>query len=105
MNKVGAVSAAAFLLGAGTALAQENDGGLYLGAACGDFSVQIDRIDDIADVVAEDEDESAARYFVGSAGVGITLFERLNLSLEYEVIDVESFDDADAAWISAAWRL
>jgi len=37
-------------------------------------------------------------------GVGLTLVERLTLRLEYEVIDVESFDDADAVWLTAAWR-
>jgi opacity protein-like surface antigen len=37
-------------------------------------------------------------------GVGLTLVERLTLRLEYEIIDVESFDDADAVWLTAAWR-
>jgi opacity protein-like surface antigen len=37
-------------------------------------------------------------------GVGLTLVERLTLRLEYEVIDVETFDDADAVWLTAAWR-
>jgi hypothetical protein len=185
MSRIGTFAAAALALSAGTASAQENGEGLYLGAGFGDFSAQIDELDDVDDVVADlDEDESAARYFAGwrfnrflsvqgdyydlgdttsvlnalplssesegiatslvgtlpigpvelfaragiiwydlevahnfanviddssndpvySAGVGITLFERLNLSMEYEVIDIEAFDDSDAAWISAAWR-
>jgi hypothetical protein len=41
---------------------------------------------------------------VYSAGIGFTLFERLNLKAEYEVIDISEYDDANAAWISATWR-
>jgi hypothetical protein len=37
-------------------------------------------------------------------GVGLTLVERLTLRLEYEVVDLESLDDADAVWLTAAWR-
>jgi hypothetical protein len=38
------------------------------------------------------------------AGVGLTLVERLNLRLEYEIVDVEHLDDADAVWLTASWR-
>jgi hypothetical protein len=31
--------------------------------------------------------------------------ERLVLRLEYEIIDIETFDDAEAIWFSVAWRL
>jgi OOP family OmpA-OmpF porin len=48
-----------------------------------------------------DESDSDPVY---SVGVGLTLFKRLNLQLEYEVIDIDAFDDADAAWINASWR-
>ena len=37
-------------------------------------------------------------------GVGLTLVERLTLRLEYEVVDLETLDDADAVWLTAAWR-
>jgi hypothetical protein len=37
-------------------------------------------------------------------GVGLTLVERLSLRLEYEIVDVETLDDAEAVWFTAAWR-
>ena len=37
-------------------------------------------------------------------GVGLTLVERLSLRLEYEIVDVETLDDAEAVWLTAAWR-
>jgi opacity protein-like surface antigen len=42
---------------------------------------------------------------VYSVGAGIEVAERLVLRLEYEIIDIETFDDAEAIWLSAAWRL
>ncbi len=42
---------------------------------------------------------------VYSVGLGFELAERVVLRLEYEVIDIESFDDAEAIWFTAAWRL
>jgi len=41
---------------------------------------------------------------VYSAGIGFTAFERLNLKLEYERVEISEFDDAEAVWISGAWR-
>ena len=41
---------------------------------------------------------------VYSVGVGFEVAERLVLRLEYEVIDIETFDDAEAIWLTAAWR-
>jgi outer membrane immunogenic protein len=41
---------------------------------------------------------------VYGAGLGITLFEHLHARLEYEIIDVSEVDDANAAWLSGAWR-
>jgi OOP family OmpA-OmpF porin len=185
MSRICAVTAFILMLGMSTAFAQEDEGGLYVGMGFGDFSAEINELDDIDDVVADlDEDESATKFFVGwrfsrflavqadyydfgdatailnalpvssksdgiapsivgtlpigpvelfaragiiyyevevaldssnvidasgsdpvySAGLGLTLFERLNLSMEYELIDIDEFDDADAAWISGAWR-
>ena len=37
-------------------------------------------------------------------GVGMTFFERLNARLEYEKIDSDLIDDADALWLSGQWR-
>jgi hypothetical protein len=37
-------------------------------------------------------------------GVGATFFQHLNARLEYEKIDSDVVDDADALWLSAAWR-
>jgi OOP family OmpA-OmpF porin len=37
-------------------------------------------------------------------GVGLTLIERLSLRLEYEVVDIDALDEADAIWLTAAWR-
>jgi OOP family OmpA-OmpF porin len=42
---------------------------------------------------------------VYSVGAGFEVAERLILRLEYEIIDIESFDDADAVWFTVAWRL
>jgi hypothetical protein len=185
MSRFGTAATVALWLAMSTAYAQDDEAGLYVGAGFGDFSAEIDELDDIDDVVADlDEDESATKYFVGwrfnrflavqadyydlgdasamlngapvtsesegiapsivgtlplafvelfaragilfydldvtldsvsaidesaddpvySVGVGITVLERLNLALEYEVIDIDQFDDADAAWITAAWH-
>jgi hypothetical protein len=41
---------------------------------------------------------------VFGAGIGFTLFERLSLKAEYERIDIEELDEADAVWITADWR-
>lgn len=38
------------------------------------------------------------------AGVGMTFFEHLHARLEYERIDSDLIDDADALWFSGAWR-
>jgi len=48
-----------------------------------------------------DESENDPMY---GAGIGITLLERLALRAEYEVIDIDEIDDAEALWITAAWR-
>jgi OOP family OmpA-OmpF porin len=42
--------------------------------------------------------------FVYGAGLGITLFERLNARLEYEIIDVSELDTSDALWLTGSWR-
>jgi opacity protein-like surface antigen len=42
--------------------------------------------------------------FVYGAGVGLTFFEGLNFRLEYEIIDVSDVDDANALWLTGAFR-
>jgi opacity protein-like surface antigen len=38
------------------------------------------------------------------AGVGVMLGDHINLRLEYERLDPDEFDEADAVWLTAAWR-
>jgi hypothetical protein len=45
-----------------------------------------------------------AQDFAHGGGIGVTLFNKLNTRLEYEVIDIGAVDDANAPWLSAAWR-
>jgi hypothetical protein len=185
MDRLGTAVAAVLALSAGSALAQENTDGLYLGAGLGDFSSSIDSFNDIDDVDADfDSDEDAKRFtagwrfnrFVGvqldytdfgrsraavnqlditsdtkglaptvvgtlplgpielfgragvmfydvefdtpgdeivdssgedaviGAGIGFTAFEHLSLTAEYERVDIEEFDDADAVWLNVGWR-
>ncbi len=64
-----------------------------------DFSVDIDD-PTFPDVDGGASDEDLLYGF----GVGATLFERLHARLEYEKIDSDLLDDADALWLSGAWR-
>ena len=41
---------------------------------------------------------------VYGAGFGLVLFDHLNVRLEYEIIDISDVDDANAAWLTGAWR-
>jgi opacity protein-like surface antigen len=41
---------------------------------------------------------------VWGAGVGANIGEKFNVRLEYERMDLERLDDADALWLNAAWR-
>lgn len=64
-----------------------------------DVSFDFDELDeDIVD--SEDSDQD----FLYGVGVGATFFEHLHARLEYEKIDSSELDDADALWLSAAWR-
>ena len=54
------------------------------------------------DIAGRDDDNED---FVYGGGIGLTLFERLHTRLEYAVIDIGEFDDANALWLSAAWRV
>jgi hypothetical protein len=41
---------------------------------------------------------------VYGVGIGFTIAEHLNLRAEYERVDIDAFDDANAVWLSANWR-
>ena len=51
---------------------------------------------------AEFDEES--EELVYGAGVGANIGERFNVRFEYERFDFENVDDADALWLTAAWR-
>ena len=51
-------------------------------------------------VVTDESDEE----FTWSAGLGLNVFETLNLRLEYEMFDVQNIDDANALWLTGAFR-
>ena len=62
-------------------------------------------VDVTADFDDPDIDSSSSEEdFLYGFGVGATFFEHLNARLEYEKIDSDLVDDADALWLSAAWR-
>jgi hypothetical protein len=50
-----------------------------------------------------DRDESGEALVYG-VGAGVTLIERLNVKVEYELMDVDLVDDAYTLWLSGAWR-
>ena len=48
--------------------------------------------------------DDSGEDLVYGVGFGLTLFEHLHARLEYEIIDVSEVDDANAIWLSGAWR-
>lgn len=48
--------------------------------------------------------DASGEDLVLGVGIGATIFDRLNLSAEYETIDIDELDGADAVWLNAAWR-
>lgn len=42
--------------------------------------------------------------FVYGGGVGVMLFRNINVRVEYEVLDLEFFDDSSNVWLTVAWR-
>lgn len=48
-------------------------------------------------------DESGEDW-LWSAGIGIDIAERFNIRLEYEEIDIQELDEADALWLNVAWK-
>jgi len=50
------------------------------------------------------EFDEESEDFVYGAGIGANIGEKVNLRFEYERLDLEGLDDADALWLTAAWR-
>lgn len=71
----------------------------------GYYFYDVDLSADIDDPLQPDFDSSTSdEDLLYGFGVGMTFFERLNARLEYERIDSHVIDDADAIWLSGAWR-
>ena len=49
-------------------------------------------------------ESNSDQTFTWSAGVGLNIFERVNVRLEYEQFDFDEADDAKALWLTGAWR-
>lgn len=71
----------------------------------GYYFYDVDLTADIDDPLRPDFDSSTSdEDLVYGFGAGITFFEHLHARLEYEKIDSDLLDDADAIWLSGAWR-
>lgn len=53
------------------------------------------------DVLESSDNGEAPVYGVGA---GVTLFDHLNAKIEYELMDIDDFDDAYVLWLTGAWR-
>ena len=49
-------------------------------------------------------DSESDSTFTWTAGMGINFFEHINVRLEYEQFDIDQVDDAEALWLTGAWR-
>jgi hypothetical protein len=49
-------------------------------------------------------DDMSDEDLVYAAGVGLVLFDHFNARLEYEIADVSDVEDANAIWLTGAWR-
>ena len=79
-------------------------GPVELFAKVGYYFYDVDASIDL-DIDELDFDSSSSEEdLLYGAGLGITLFEHLHARLEYELIDSDVLDDADAIWVSGAWR-
>jgi OOP family OmpA-OmpF porin len=63
-----------------------------------------------ATVGIEDEFDNRVEFdeesedLVWGGGIGANIGEKLNVRFEYERFDLQNVDDADALWLTAAWR-
>ncbi len=51
--------------------------------------------------VSDSESDST---FVWSAGLGVNVFQRVNIRLEYEQFDLDRADSSEALWLTGAYR-
>nr|WP_298719701.1 outer membrane beta-barrel protein [uncultured Steroidobacter sp.] len=77
-------------------------GPVELSAKLGYYIYDLELSGDIDDLDI-DRDDSGEDLMYG-VGVGMTFFERLHAKLEYEKIDLENVDDANAFWLTGQWR-
>jgi OOP family OmpA-OmpF porin len=56
---------------------------------------------ELGDRVEFDEESEDLVY---GAGIGANIGEKFNIRAEYEKFDLQGLDDADALWLTAAWR-
>jgi hypothetical protein len=76
-----------------------------LSAKLGYYFYDLDLTADIDDPLEPhfSSNESGEDLMYG-VGAGVTLFDRLHAKLEYEKIDLEKVDDANALWFTGSWR-
>lgn len=80
-------------------------GPVELFGKAGYYFYDVDLRVDIDDPLSPDVDSSKSdEDFIYGVGIGMTFFDHLNARLEYERIDSDVIDDADALWLSASWR-
>lgn len=80
-------------------------GPVELFAKVGYYFYDVDLRVDIDDPLAPDIDSSKSdQDLLYGGGVGMTFLQHLNVRLEYERIDSDLVDDADALWLSGSWR-
>ena len=49
-------------------------------------------------------DSASNEAFTWTAGVGVNIFEHVNLRLEYEQFDFDDIDDSNALWLTGSFR-
>ena len=49
-------------------------------------------------------DSESDSTFTWAAGMGVNFFEHFNVRLEYEQFDIDQVDDAEALWLTGAYR-
>jgi Outer membrane protein beta-barrel domain len=53
------------------------------------------------DVIESSDNGEAVVYGIGA---GVTFIDHINAKIEYELMDIDDFDDANVLWITGAWR-
>jgi OOP family OmpA-OmpF porin len=79
-------------------------GPVELFAKLGYFYYDVDLRVDLDDPGPDISSSHSESDWIYGAGVGFTLFEHLHLRAEYEGLHIDGADDADAIWLSGAWR-